>query len=293
MISWGLNTLFIVTMLSTAWLLYDFPQQLLINYKLIDLEEYNAMMYHYRYVYLAVAATFFTGLFALLFANIGMNKANTGSKTISDQGEDPAEKIIKQNENGDVEIDSLDSVESVEKSEVFKQIQGVFNDKEARKESFGKALAIICKEIEAGQAALYKIKEEKKISSLHLETTYAWHIPEFEAPNYEIGEGLIGQVAKEGKVMFIDSLPEGYISQILSGLGGASPTHLFIAPIKQKEKTLGVVEIASFKKFSQADQSFLENVFSWMSTQFVNNKGSGNNLTTKAAAKSTTEKKSD
>jgi putative methionine-R-sulfoxide reductase with GAF domain len=76
---------------------------------------------------------------------------------------------------------------------------------------------------------------------------------------YEFGEGLAGQVAKEGKSVNIRNVPEGYIT-VLSGLGNASPNALVIVPVWFNDQVAGVLEVASFREFSQEDQSYLQAV---------------------------------
>ena len=62
---------------------------------------------------------------------------------------------------------------------------------------------------------------------------------------YEIGQGLIGQVAKDKKLFFIDNVPEGYII-IYSGLVKGTARYLIILPIIKNNKTVAVIELASF-----------------------------------------------
>ncbi len=74
---------------------------------------------------------------------------------------------------------------------------------------------------------------------------------------YEFGEGLIGQAAVEGRTLYVDDIPEGYI-KIISGLGSASPKHLLIVPVKNQKETLGVIEIASFTDLTEDKRKFVE-----------------------------------
>lgn len=87
----------------------------------------------------------------------------------------------------------------------------------------------------------------------------------------EIGEGLPGQVAKDGRMMVITDIPGEYF--ITSGLGKSLPVSLIVFPVKNEEKVLGVIELASFHKFSdkdmhyftEASQSIAENIESLFS----------------------------
>jgi signal transduction histidine kinase/CheY-like chemotaxis protein/HAMP domain-containing protein len=79
-----------------------------------------------------------------------------------------------------------------------------------------------------------------------------------DAPiQYRIGQSLIGQVAKSKQPIVVDQIPQDYI-KISSGLGEAQPTNLAIMPILFEDEALGVVELASFTKFSPVQLAFLE-----------------------------------
>jgi signal transduction histidine kinase/CheY-like chemotaxis protein/HAMP domain-containing protein len=79
-----------------------------------------------------------------------------------------------------------------------------------------------------------------------------------DAPiQYRIGQSLIGQVAKSKRPIIVDEVPSGYI-KISSGLGEASPSNLAIMPILFEDQVLGVVELASFSKFTPIQVDFLE-----------------------------------
>jgi methyl-accepting chemotaxis protein len=60
------------------------------------------------------------------------------------------------------------------------------------------ALQAICKQLEAGQGALYRIIEEGGKRTVELKLGYALSIGESTIIKYEVGEGLIGQSAASG-----------------------------------------------------------------------------------------------
>ncbi len=76
---------------------------------------------------------------------------------------------------------------------------------------------------------------------------------------YKLGEGLIGQVAKDRKILYIDNVPEGYIIT-LSGLGKGTPKYLAIIPIVKNKQTIGVVEIATFTPIPEPATRILETI---------------------------------
>jgi signal transduction histidine kinase/CheY-like chemotaxis protein/HAMP domain-containing protein len=79
-----------------------------------------------------------------------------------------------------------------------------------------------------------------------------------DAPiQYQIGQSLIGQVAKSKRPIVVDNIPPGYI-KISSGLGEASPSNLAIMPLMFEDQVLGVMELASFTRFTPVQVAFLE-----------------------------------
>jgi methyl-accepting chemotaxis protein len=118
-------------------------------------------------------------------------------------------------------------------------------------------LNTICKQLEAGQGAIYTTAEKEGKRKVELQKGYALAIGESTIISYEFGEGLIGQAAAGGRSLYVDDVPEGYI-KIVSGLGSASPKYLLIVPIKNEENVLGVLEIASFTPISEDQRKFTE-----------------------------------
>jgi len=120
-------------------------------------------------------------------------------------------------------------------------------------------LTLIGKEMEIVQAEIFllKTKENENFDKYELVSTYAYYLPEEQKTEFQFGEGLIGQVAKEQEKLYIDNLPEKYI-KVASGLGDALPKNLLILPIAHSQKTIGVVELASFNPISQNELDLLE-----------------------------------
>lgn len=73
---------------------------------------------------------------------------------------------------------------------------------------------------------------------------------EEEPRDFELGSSLSGQTAKNQKVLNLKKIPENYIT-ILSGLGSSSPNSLLLVPVIHNGKSIGVIELASFKNFDK------------------------------------------
>lgn len=88
-------------------------------------------------------------------------------------------------------------------------------------------------------------------------TGFATPDPNICSDILELGEGFPGQVAKDGRLINISDIPQGYLS-IESGLGKSSPVSLIIFPVMHNNKVLAVIELASFHKFTQDDELFFK-----------------------------------
>ncbi|MFE2676315.1 HAMP domain-containing protein [Streptomyces hygroscopicus] len=78
------------------------------------------------------------------------------------------------------------------------------------------------------------------------------------------GRGLVAQAALEKKRILINDVPPDYLT-INSGLGSALPASVVILPICYEGQVLGVIELASFSRFSEVHLAFVD--------QFVNTIG--------------------
>jgi signal transduction histidine kinase/HAMP domain-containing protein/CheY-like chemotaxis protein len=84
---------------------------------------------------------------------------------------------------------------------------------------------------------------------------------------YQLGQSLIGQVARSKRSVVVANLPDGYV-KISSGLGDAPPANLAIVPILFEDQVLGVIELASFTAFSRVQTDFLEQLTETLGVNF-------------------------
>jgi HAMP domain-containing protein/GAF domain-containing protein len=88
--------------------------------------------------------------------------------------------------------------------------------------------------------ASYAYKERKSVSNV-----------------FALGEGLVGQAARENKRILITDVPSDYV-RISSSLGDASPRNIVVVPISFEGEIKGVLELASFQRFTDIQIAFLE-----------------------------------
>lgn len=103
------------------------------------------------------------------------------------------------------------------------------------------------------QGVFYVRKNHSK--TFQAMASYAYYAEE-EPPEFQEGEGLTGQVAKEQRILNIPDVPDDYL-QVYSGLGKSTPNYLILVPLIDNEFSAGVVELASFKAFSHDFIDFL------------------------------------
>ena len=92
---------------------------------------------------------------------------------------------------------------------------------------------------------------------LKLAATYAYRERKNLNREFRIGEGLVGQAAFEKQRILLTNVPDNYV-QINSGLGEAKPMNIIVLPILFEGQVYGVMELASFNRFTDTYQSLLD-----------------------------------
>jgi signal transduction histidine kinase/ActR/RegA family two-component response regulator len=77
--------------------------------------------------------------------------------------------------------------------------------------------------------------------------------------SFALGEGLVGQCAKEKGRILLTDVPGDYV-RINSGLGEAPPLNIIALPVLFEGRVRAVVELASFSAFSVTHQAFLDQI---------------------------------
>ena len=245
--------LFVGGILVTAWMLYQLPNSLIYRANVIDLKELEDIQPVLNELNIAVASVLIMGLLAIINFLLNQKTDNLQNVNLSKGEEVSQDKTEK--------VENEEEVEEIFQGVDLDQINLMLAEKEDNKQKLNNVLNKICNHIEAVQGALYVVTKDKNLKYIELMAAYAYHKPESEEIKYEFGEGLAGQVAKEGKLVNIKEVPAGYI-KVISGLGDTTPNNLLIVPLKKGDDVIGVVEIASFKAFRKSDTAYLEQVFS-------------------------------
>jgi HAMP domain-containing protein/CheY-like chemotaxis protein len=110
--------------------------------------------------------------------------------------------------------------------------------------------------VNAHHGAFY-MTEEDDGPALKLFASYAYQERKSVSNSWRFGQGLVGQAALEGKRIVLSKVPSDYI-QISSALGEAPPHAIVVVPILFEGEVKGVIELASFEKFSGIQLAFLD-----------------------------------
>jgi CheY-like chemotaxis protein len=94
---------------------------------------------------------------------------------------------------------------------------------------------------------------------LELQAGYGYEERKHLSTSFRLGEGLVGQCAKEKKRILLTDVPGDYV-RINSGLGESTPLNIIVLPVLFEGSLRAVIELASFSPFSTAHQTFLDSI---------------------------------
>lgn len=191
-----------------------------------------------------IGITLFIGLITIYFTS-----ANKDQKIVYVQ---KSEEISNREE--DVKLDELSQLE----------VEPISNLIKSSSSSLTQVLNEICKQLQAGQGAIYVANEQELI----LKYGYALSADQTDVNRFAFGEGLVGRVAVEKNVLYIDKLPKDYMT-IFSGLGSASPSFLAIVPIVNNMELKGVLEVSTFHPLNKVTLGQLKEVAGYL-TELIN-----------------------
>lgn len=138
----------------------------------------------------------------------------------------------------------------------------------------GEITSSMVKYLGATQGALFIINDQNP-EDVFIEqlATFAYNRHRKMRQRIELEEGLVGRCIEEAETLYMTELPESYI-EITSGLGKHEPTSLLIVPLKDNEKVLAAIELASFKEFEPYQQEFVkkagQNIAATLATARIN-----------------------
>ena len=153
--------------------------------------------------------------------------------------------------------DDITTNENVEIDELAGKIIPKGNIKTA--ESFGnKLLTNLASELQIVLGLIYSGKGKGNTFSY----LAGYALPAEKKPaDFKAGESLTGQVAENKELLVLRDLPEHYFN-VESGLGKSKPRNLVITPIVNKNKTIAIIELATFINIDKNTELLIQKVSS-------------------------------
>jgi HAMP domain-containing protein/signal transduction histidine kinase/CheY-like chemotaxis protein len=108
--------------------------------------------------------------------------------------------------------------------------------------------------VQAVQGAFFLAEQHDDRPMLRLAASYGSSRKDVR---FDLGEGFVGQAAFDKRALRVREVPPEYLP-VRGGLGEAAPADVFVLPVLFEEQVLGVIELASFREFSEVHTGFLE-----------------------------------
>jgi HAMP domain-containing protein/signal transduction histidine kinase/DNA-binding response OmpR family regulator len=110
--------------------------------------------------------------------------------------------------------------------------------------------------VDAQYGVFYVATRDEDETRLDLVASYGAEGEDQTKPRLALREGLVGQAAADKRVLLLDNVPANFL-KISSGLGAAAPANVIILPALFEDEVKAVIELASFSRFNDTHQSFL------------------------------------
>lgn len=173
-------------------------------------------------------------------------------------------KKIPQNDTISEDIKpQIDNQIETKNNEVLEKIK-ILKITESNTENFkSKQLKLLCNEYNFGQGVLFEKTTKNNDNYLIKSSSFAV----LDNQNYPVeiawGDGVTGQAAQNDTFIYNDKIPDGFL-KIQSGLGQSNPNVLLIAPFKNNNEVVGIVELAGFTTFNEQELTNLKNAIQYL-----------------------------
>lgn len=257
--AWVATALFV---LLSGKLFYDFytlDARIVEELGIIEIAKKRVLANTILIPFVAFGLAFFMAVLAILLTNIAGSTRYAEGMVIgevkNDQNTEKRGQTEAQSTGKGMSLSALGEV-----NKVLSEYSG--------EERLERILSLICKNLEAAQGAVFLLRKEGRKKFFNFQVGYAYYLAESQKLEYEEGEGLVGQVGKDGVPILLKNVPEGYM-KVISGLGEASPRSLLIVPIfaRNGREVIGIFELASFSTFTELQKSYVQQVASLLTEQ--------------------------
>ncbi|GAB2504435.1 HAMP domain-containing protein [Lysobacter humi (ex Lee et al. 2017)] len=112
--------------------------------------------------------------------------------------------------------------------------------------------------VNAQQGLMYVVEADEDVGHRRLRQLAGYADAPVAPLNHtlELGDGLIGQCAAEGRMILLEDIP-GELVQVRSGLLSVSPRNVIVLPVLFEDEVKAVIELASVHAFNEVHRTFL------------------------------------
>lgn len=128
-----------------------------------------------------------------------------------------------------------------------------------------KALSMISRYVNSGVSALYLYDESTRV--LKLFASFAYVPSEAFSNQYQLGEGIVGQVGLEHRPILLSDI-SSEVSVIATATAVITSFNTYTHPLIYKDKLIGVIELASHEPFTAIRQDFIHQALEALSVTF-------------------------
>ena len=118
------------------------------------------------------------------------------------------------------------------------------------------SISILARYLNAGRGVIYLYHHDE--AALELMGSYMYTERSHLGSRFKLGEGAIGQVARERKPIILTTISHD-AAPIVTGTSSAKPLFTYTYPLLRDDVLLGVIELANFIKFENIELEFLAN----------------------------------
>lgn len=117
-------------------------------------------------------------------------------------------------------------------------------------------LSLLARYLHAGRGVLYT--PASAAGQLELLASFMYSERPRVGAQYALGEGAIGQVARERKPIILHQ-PQEELAPILSGTQSTAPAHTYTYPLLYESELIGVLELATLARLGETESEYLGN----------------------------------
>jgi len=123
-------------------------------------------------------------------------------------------------------------------------------------------LEFVTPKVNAIQAAFYSAEEDKETEEafLMMQASYAYNKKKYLKGRFGLSEGLPGQCFLEKDLILRTEIPQDYVTLTSGILEDSKPSCLLFVPLITDEKVFGILEFASFERFTDTQIEFLKQI---------------------------------